>query len=133
MTQTIKPNDLVYIPSRTKCICLVKPNKEDTFIVSDENLIHHINSQGELYDFSLAEWVEQPFAFLATPENKEKLEQVYGKLEDIPVDKELKEFCEVIEKLLDADFDRIDNGFDFTEVDKFKNQLIQMFKERGSK
>lgn len=132
MTQTIKPNDLVYIPSRTKCVCHVKCDKSN-FTVDDGELIHRINSQGELYDFSLEQWITQPFAFLATPEMKEKLEQVYGKLEDIPVDKELKEFCEVIEKLLDADFDRIDNGFDFTEVDKFKNQLIQMFKERGSK
>lgn len=132
MAQTIKPNDLVYIPSETNT--LQKVIRDSNNLVIDDGYNRFtINEQGCKYDFDVASWGVQPFAFLATPEMKEKLEQVYGKLEDIPVDEELKEFCGVIEKLLDADFARIDNGFDFTEVDKFKNQLIQMFKERGSK
>lgn len=133
MTQTIKPNDLVYVPSLTNRLCKVHLNDEVMDVEVTKDTFYTINTQGQKYDYGVATWGTQPFAFLATPEMKEKLEQVYGKLEDIPVDKELKEFCEVIEKLLDADFNRIDNGFDFSEVDKFKNQLIQMFKERGSK
>lgn len=126
MTQTIKPNDLVYIPSRTKCVCHVKCDKSN-FTVDDGELIHHINSQGELYDFSLEQWITQPFAFLATPEMKEKLEQVYGKLEDIPVDGEV----ELFKEMLDIALSETEKG-NFNKEKHF-DELVQLFKERGSK
>lgn len=138
MTQTIRVNDFVYIPSRTKCACRVKPNKGG-LIVEDGEIINHIDAQGYLYDFSLAKWVEQPFAFLATPENKEKLEQVYGKLEDIPADEELEKFSEVLNELsnfynrLNAFNSKLITSEEEEQLNSIKSNLIQMFKERGVK
>lgn len=103
--------------------------------MSDGELIHHINSQGELYDFSLAKWIEQPFAFLATPEMKDKLEQVYGKLEDIPVDEEfiafdikLVKLQSTLHKIYTQNRDDLDD-----EAEVIHQELLQMFKERGNK
>lgn len=126
MTQNIKPNDFVYIPSRTKKVCRVKSNK-DGLIVDDEEIINHINAQGYLYDFSIAKWVEQPFAFLATPKMKEKLEQVYGELEDIPVD----EVVELFKEMLDTALYETEKG-NFNKEKHF-DELVQLFKERGAK
>lgn len=126
MTQTIKPNDLVYVPSRTKKVCTVKVNKDGLF-VDDGKIVNHINAQGCLYNYSLTEWVEQPFAFLATPEMREKLEQVYGELEDIPVDEEV----ELFKEMLDIALSETEKG-NFNREKHF-DELVHMFKERGSK
>lgn len=82
MTQLIKPNDLVYTPSETEKVYKVEPNG-DEFIIDYGDFIYHINAQGQKYCTEVDSWGTQPFAFLATPENKEKLELVYGELEDI--------------------------------------------------
>lgn len=88
MTQTIKPNDLVYIPSVSFRLHKVVLGGGDLLILHAwSRNIYHINREGCLYNPHTNKWHTQQFAFLATPENKEKLERVYGWLEDIPVDK----------------------------------------------
>lgn len=138
MAQTIKPNDLVYIPSETNT--LQKVIRDSNNLVIDDGYNRFtINEQGCKYDFDVASWGTQPFAFLATPEIKEKLEQVYGKLEDIPVDEEVEEFSKALNELStfytklyssDGNFRPSDK---MEELKSIKNNLIQMFKERGSK
>lgn len=89
MTQIIKHDDLVYIPSITFKLQKVIKDRRDLLIVYTAGReIYRINPEGHLYSPHKNDWHIQPFAFLATPENKEKLEQVYGGLEDIPNDDE---------------------------------------------
>lgn len=134
MTQNIKPNDLVYVPSETntlqKVIC-----DNNKLAIDNGYYRYAINKQGYKYDFDLATWGTQPFAFLATPENKEKLEQVYGKLEDIPVDEEFIAFDAKLAKLqsiLHKIYTKNRNDLD-DEAEAVHQELLQMFKERGSK
>lgn len=78
--------------------------------------------------------------YLATPESKEKLEGFYGiTLEDIPVDEEVEEFSKALDELStlftklyssDGNFKPSDK---MEELKSIKGNLIQMFKERGSK
>lgn len=134
MTQTIKPNDLVYIPSETNT--LQKVIHDGSNLVTDDGYnCFTIDEQGYKYDFDLASWGTRPFAFLATPEMKEKLEQVYGKLEDIPVDEEFIAFDAKLAKLqsmLHKYYTQ--NRHDLAnEMETTHQELLQMFKERGSK
>ena len=141
MTQLIKPNDLVYTPSETEKVYKVEPNG-DEFIIDYGDFIYHINAQGQKFCTELYSWGSQTFAFLATPENKERLELVYGKLEDIPVDEvdeELEKFSKTLDEIsyfyaklnsLDSNFKPTDK---FEELKSIKSKLIQMFKERGAK
>lgn len=138
MTQTIKPNDLVYVPSMTNT--LQKVIRDNNKLAIDDGYYRYaIDEQGYKYDFDLATWGTQPFAFLATPEMKEKLEQVYGKLEDIPVDEELEEFKSTLNELSSFWAEMPDRAkYSSTnqllsEATVIKDKLVQMFKERGSK
>ena len=126
MTQTIKPNDLVYIPSKTNT--LQKVIRDNNNLTIDDGYYRYaINEQGCRYDFDLGSWGTQPFAFLATPKMKEKLEQVYGELEDIPVDDEVVEF----KAMLDFVLYEVEIGS--SNKEKYFDDLVQLFKERGSK
>lgn len=138
MTQIIKPNDLVFIPSITSSICKIYTSN-DMLYVDDGSLIHRVNKDGQRYDTKLSVWITQPFAFLATPEMKEKLEQVYGELEDIPVDEEVEKFSKALNELSTFYTKLYSSDGNFRPSDKLeklksiKSNLIQMFKERGSK
>ena len=116
MTQLIKPNDLVYTPSETEKVYKVEPNG-DEFIIDYGDFIYHINAQGQKFCTELDSWGSQTFAFLATPENKERLELVYGKLEDIPVDEELEKFSKALNELSTfyAKLDSPDSNFKPTD------------------
>ena len=127
MTQTIKPNDLVYIPSKTNTLQKVIRDNNNNLTIDDGYYRYAINEQGCRYDFDLGSWGTQPFAFLATPNMKEKLEQVYGELEDIPVDDEVVEF----KAMLDFVLYEVEIGS--SNKEKYFDDLVQLFKERGSK
>ena len=85
MTQKIKPNDLIYIPHFSTCI-----------LTALEYIFHDrlcIDFEGEEFSFLSNGKVKYndtaPLIYLATPENKAKLEEFYGiTLEDIPVDED---------------------------------------------
>lgn len=126
MNQNLKPNDLVYTPSTTSGICKVT-SKDGKLFIDDGFLTHHINEQGYRYDFSLNSWVTQPFAFLATPETKEKLEQVYGKLENIPPDL-VQEFENALLELCDLCSQNKPSLLGKIGVKQAK--LIEMFKNK---
>lgn len=138
MTQLIKPNDLVYIPSETEKVYKVEPNGDD-FIIDYGDFIYHINAQGHKFCTELGSWGSQTFAFLATPENKEKLELAYGKLEDIPVDEELEKFSKTLDEIsyfyahLYLSDDNVSPSKNRDELKSIKDKLIEMFKERGAK
>lgn len=127
MTQTIKPNDLVYIPSKTNTLQKVIRDSNNNLAIDDGYYRYAINEQGCRYDFDLGSWGTQPFAFLATPKMKEKLEQVYSELEDIPVDDEVEEF----KAMLDIVLYEVEIGS--SNKEKYFDDLVQLFKERGSK
>lgn len=127
MTQTIKPNDLVYIPSKTNTLQKVIRDSNNNLAIDDGYYRYIINEQGCRYDFDLGSWGTQPFAFLATPKMKEKLEQVYSELEDIPVDEEVEEF----KAMLDIVLYEVEIGS--SNKEKYFDDLVQLFKERGSK
>lgn len=137
MTQNIKPNDLVYIPSESNTLQKVILDGSNLAIDDGYNRFT-INEQGYKYDFNLASWGTQPFAFLATPEMKEKLEQIYGELEDIPVDKEVEKFSEALNELstfytkLYSSDDNFRPSEKLEELKSIKSNLIQVFKERGN-
>lgn len=76
MTQTIKPNDLVYIPSISFRLHEVVIGGGDLLILHAwSRNIYHINREGCLYNPHTNKWHTQQFAFLATPENKENLNE----------------------------------------------------------
>lgn len=144
MTQTIKPNDLVYIPSLSN-----KLQKVDNNMTIDDGYNRYvIDEYGRKNDFDTGKYHTQPFAFLATAKNKEKLEQVYGELEAIPVDEELENFYREINLLLNAqkelssmiistDYSQPDSSQTkrtniATQILYHKENLIRMFKERGA-
>ncbi|WFF39246.1 hypothetical protein LU290_03220 [Moraxella nasibovis] len=137
MTQLIKFNDLVYLPSVSNKLYKVgaiggTDGKE--LLIFHGGTMFRINAGGCLFKSGTRICLPQQFAFLATPENKEKLEQVYGKLEDIPEDLAiLQEFIGAIEAFHDAIVYRYEFGCDDKGVPKIKDKLIQMFKERGKK
>lgn len=84
-----------------------------------------INEQGRKYNYNLLGWESQPFAFLATPEMKEKFESIYGKLEDIPVDPEVEKF----KNMLGTALSEAEKGnFD---KEKHFDELVRMFRKRG--
>lgn len=80
MTQTIKPNDLVYVPSVSSRLHQVYLKNGNMMLEVAEDEFYIINTQGQKLNYEIASWGTQSFAFLATPEMREKLEQVYGKL-----------------------------------------------------
>lgn len=128
MTQTIKPNDLVYIPSKTNTLQkVIRDSNNNNLTIDDGYYRYIVNEQGCRYDFDLGSWGTQPFAFLATPKMKEKLEQVYSELEDIPVDEEVVEF----QAMLDIVLYEVEIGS--SNKEKYFDDLVQLFKERGSK
>lgn len=93
----INSNDWVYAPSLTKKplkVIEVKPNGERVI----ENTSLSVNANGFLF----APIQDSPrIAFLATPENKSKLESIYGKLEDIPVNPKVKSFTNLLDELIE--------------------------------
>lgn len=137
MKETIKSNDLVYIPTISYKVYRVSSK----FGIDDGTNFHRIDERGCKFDPIAGCYSNRPFAFLATPENKEKLEQVYGRLEDIPVDEGLENFCTEINLLLLAQDDLIMSSTTgsnklamlASQVKKHKENLIEMFKERGVK
>lgn len=129
MTQNIRPNDLVYLPSVSNKLYKVGVVDGELVIFHDD-MMFRINAGGYLFVVGSRGCLPQQFAFLATPENKEKLEQVYGGLEDIPVDKELVEFTQLFNKYTNHIANQSPDQD--TEVGLY-SKLIQMFKERGSK
>lgn len=128
MKQHIKPKDFVYIPSISQKVQQVTQSVSDLIIVyrNDKNAssVFYINDDGCLYNPTQCEYHKQPFAFLATHENKALLELIYGKLEDVPVD-EVELFRQELAALLSA---QSDSG-----INQHKDNLIQMFKNRGTK
>lgn len=135
MTQTIKPNDLIYVPHLSTCIFTAKQVFHSRLSI----LCGH-----EEFDFLPSGKVEHddvaPLAYLATPEIKAKLEEFYGiTLEDIPVDEELENFINGLNELSNfyAELKSSDGNFKASdkteELKSIKSNLIQMFKERGSK
>lgn len=127
MNQNLELNDLVYTPSTTSGICKVT-SKDGKLFIDDGFLTHHINEQGYRYDFNLNSWVTQPFAFLATSETKEKLEQVYGKLEDIPPDL-VREFEDALHEFYLA-LGHSEGDMMCHDAFKAKLKLIEMFKNK---
>lgn len=95
MTQTIKPNDLVYIPHISTCIFTAQPDYGSKLCVYYGQEELDFLSNGKLAYDDVA-----PVVYLATPENKTKLEEFYGiTLEDIPVDEEVEKFSEALNEL----------------------------------
>lgn len=136
MTQLIKPNDLVYIPHFSTCILTaVEYNSHGRLCIDFEVEEYSFLSNGKLqYDDAA------PVVYLATPENKAKLEEFYGiTLQDIPVDEELVKFSEALHELSSfyAKLGSSNGNFKVTdkleELKSIKDNLIQMFKERGTK
>ena len=130
MKQVIKANDLVYVPSITPN--LVKAhNFLGTLQVAIGDTNYPINEHGQRYAAENAAWSPQPFAFLATPEIQAKLEIVYGNLEDVPVDKELKKFDMMLEVLIAEVYGVVANDLYNNDIDEIKAKLVEMFKARG--
>lgn len=133
MTQLIKFNDLVYLPSVSNKLHKVGV-VEGELVIFHDDMMFRLNAGGCLFKVGTKICLPQQFAFLATPENKEKLEKVYGKLEDTLADLVTpQEFTETIEALHDAITYRHEYGCDDKGIPKIKAKLIQMFKERGAK
>lgn len=85
MTQQIKAGDYVYIPTYSRKALKVIKNLESNvrplrvFINDDTFIDFHENGLSSKYHI-------EPIAFLATPENKAKIEQFYGcELESPPI------------------------------------------------
>lgn len=136
MTQLIKPNDLVYIPHFSTCILTaVEYNSHGRLCIDFEEEEYSFMSDGKLQYNDVA-----PLVYLATPENKAKLEEFYGiTLQDIPVDEELEKFSRAVQELSNyyASLCISDGNYKVTdkieELKSIKGNLIQMFKERGTK
>lgn len=141
MTQNIKPNDLVYIPYLSTRIFTATHSYHSKLCVVYEEEEFDFLPSGKLDHNDVV-----PLVYLATPENKIKLEEFYGiTLEDIPVDEELEDFCKEIDLLLKAqkELSSIPISTDYSQPDSrqtkrntlanqiinHKENLIRMFKE----
>lgn len=83
MTQTIKPNDFVYFPTVTTSTLQVKEDRVDSLYVEFGENKYYFNSKGNIDIEDI-----QPSLWLATAENKAKLEKFYSiTLESMPVNK----------------------------------------------
>lgn len=136
MTQTIKPNDLVYIPHISTRIFTTQPGYGSKLCVYYGQEELDFLSNGKLAYDDVA-----PVVYLATPENKTKLEEFYGvTLEDIPVDEEVEKFSEALDEL-SAFYNKLYNPPDgnyrpsdrLEELRSIKGKLIEMFEARGAK
>ena len=136
MTQLIKPNSLIYIPHFSTCILTaMEYNFHDRLCVDFEGEEFSFLSNGKIkYDDAA------PLIYLATPENKAKLEEFYGiTLQDIPVDEELEKFSKALDEIsyfydnLYLSDDNVSPSKNRDEFKPIKDKLIEMFKERGKK
>ncbi|MDO4441361.1 MAG: hypothetical protein Q4B81_04185 [Moraxella sp.] len=86
MTQTIKPGDLVYVPTHSLKVLSVKLDVYPTLYATDaENVLVYFHPTGLGFSYEDNTPPERPIVWLATPENKAKIEAFYGcQLEDIP-------------------------------------------------
>lgn len=141
MTQNIKPNDLVYVPTHSLKVLTVKSDTYPTLYATDnENVLVYFYPTGLGFSYEDDSNPQRPIVWLATPENKAKIEAFYDcQLEDTPVDKELEDFINELNKLSsfyiklkssDGNFKASDK---MEELKSIKNNLVQMFKERGAK
>lgn len=148
--QEIKAGDYVYIPSEsTKPIqCFYDEDKDCLRINFEENNAWvWFDKNGCL--IGKLDKTNIPLLWLATPENKAKIEEFYGcQLEDIPVDEHLQNFCKELDLLLKAqkDLSSMLPHTDYSSPDssqtkrntlanQIKNHrenLIEMFKEKGN-
>lgn len=133
MIQTIKPNDLVYIPHLSTCLHKVKLCSNSILCVDYAGEQFSFLSSGKLDPDDVT-----PLVYLATPENKHKLEEFYDiVLEEIPVDENLEEFIAGLNELSNFYARLVSSDGNFRAADKLeelkqiKSKLIQMFKERG--
>lgn len=82
----IKVNDLVYIPHISSSIFTVKCTIMDDLYVDDDHGGFDFYDDGKAYPDD-----NFPLVYLATPENKARLEDFYGiTLEDIPVNEKVE-------------------------------------------
>ncbi|UZA19170.1 hypothetical protein [Moraxella bovis] len=140
MTQTIKPNDLVYIPTHSLKVLTAKLDAYPTLYATDgSNVLVHFYPTGLGFTFEDDSNPERPIVWLATPENKAKIEAFYGcQLEDIPVDEELEDFINGLNELSNfySELKLSDGNFKASvkmeKLKSIKSNLIQMFKERGN-
>ena len=136
MTQLIKPNNLVYIPHFSTCILTVlEYNFHGRLCIDFEGEEFSFLPNGKVKYNDAA-----PLVYLATPENKAKLEEFYGiTLQDIPVDEELEKFSKALNEISTFYANLCSSDGNFRPSDKLdelktiKGKLIEMFKERGEK
>lgn len=141
MTQTIKANDLVYIPTHSLKVLTAKLDANHTLYATDRaGVLVHFYPTGLGFRHAADSGPERPIVWLATPENKAKIEAFYGcQLEDIPVDEELEKFSKALNELstfyakLDSSNSNFRPSDKLEELKSIKSNLIQMFKERGTK
>lgn len=129
MTQEIKAGDYVYIPSESlKPIKCFYDEDNECLRINFDDINAHVwfNENGCL--IGKLDKTNIPLLWLATPENKAKIEQFYGiELEDVPVDDDV----ELFKVMLDISLSETEKG-NFNKEKHF-DTLVQMFKERGKK
>lgn len=132
--QEIKEGDYVYYPkSSNKLFKVVRNPAGNLAILLDNKHYLTVDIYGRLSIYD-----KTPSVYLATSENKDKLEAFYGiTLEDIPVDKEVEKFSKALDELSNFYIKLYSSDGNFKPSDKMeelksiKSNLIQMFKERG--
>lgn len=143
--QVIKVGDYVYIPSYSNKPLLVGNANSPIwdYCVEINKIVIYLHSNG----LSSPNHI-QPIAWLATLENKAKIEAFYDiELEDTPVVKELDNFCKELELLLKAqkELSSLPIHADLTfpdsrqtkrntlanQIKNHQEHLIQMFKDKG--
>lgn len=95
----IKPGDYVYVPSHSRKALLVGADSSGVLevCVEDKDVFVYFDNKGlpSVYH-------EHPIAWLATPENKTRIEEFYEcVLEDPPVDEELDKFIKCLDLLIE--------------------------------
>lgn len=128
MTQEIKAGDYVYIPSyssKVLLVCTANSDKWDYCAEINNDLVIYFHNNGLSSDNHT-----QPIVWLATPENKAKIEQFYGiELEDVPDD--VKEFENLLLELCELCSQNKQSLLGRIGMKQLK--LIEMFKKRGEK
>lgn len=128
MSQEIKSGDYVYIPSYSNKPLLVKNTETgvvipfEVFVKERVSITFHENGKSSPHHI-------QPIAWLATPENKAKIETFYGcQLEDAPDD--VKEFENLLLELCELCSQNKQSLS--VKIGMKQVKLIEMFKEKGN-
>lgn len=122
MIQHIEPGDLVFAPEYSNKVLVVHTDLYGRYFVSDSGKVLYFNSLGFIDNSQI-----HPSVWLATPENKTKLERFYGTELHKPFEDDFQSFVKTLDKYTTLIANQSDNQ---DEEVALYSQLLHLYKHR---